>query len=298
MPGVTDPVRAGEEIVIAGRRFGAGVPVVVWSEPGGYDGYRETAFFARTPGAAAARYDGRPGLEPGATPESVARVVDQVVVHYDAVGTSRGCFRVLHDLRGLSCHFLIDLDGTVYQTLDVRERAWHATRANDRSVGVELANVGAFAPEDADALDAWYTPGPSGSGVVTLPASLGDGGVRTAGFVARPARSARFEGVINGHRLVAYDLTEEQYRSLIALVVTLRGALPGIEARVPRGPDGRVADGVLTDEQFASFRGVLGHQHVQANKVDPGPAFDWERVDREIRRGQGEHGGMEPPAAR
>ena len=46
----------------------------------------------------------------------------------------------------LSCHFLIDVCGTVYQTLDVVERAWHATSANDSSVGVELAADGAFSP--------------------------------------------------------------------------------------------------------------------------------------------------------
>lgn len=30
------------------------------------------------------------------------------------------------------------------QTLDVKERAWHATTANDRSVGVEMCNIGAL----------------------------------------------------------------------------------------------------------------------------------------------------------
>jgi N-acetyl-anhydromuramyl-L-alanine amidase AmpD len=39
-----------------------------------------------------------------------------------------------------------------------------------------------------------------------------------------------------------------------------------------------VADSVLSDDEFGSFAGVLGHYHVQDNKVDPGPAFDWERV--------------------
>ena len=35
------------------------------------------------------------------------RVVDQVVFHYDAAGTSRECFRILHDEAGLSAHFHI-----------------------------------------------------------------------------------------------------------------------------------------------------------------------------------------------
>jgi len=37
------------------------------------------------------------------------------------------CFKVLHDHRDLSVHFMLDLDGTIYQTLDLKERAWHAT---------------------------------------------------------------------------------------------------------------------------------------------------------------------------
>ena len=64
--------------------------------------------------------------------------VDQVVLHYDAAGTSRRCFEILHDVRGLSCHLLLDVDGTVRQTLDLALRARHATVANDRSVGIEI----------------------------------------------------------------------------------------------------------------------------------------------------------------
>jgi N-acetyl-anhydromuramyl-L-alanine amidase AmpD len=37
-----------------------------------------------------------------------------------------------------------------------------------------------------------------------------------------------------------------------------------------------VIDRTLSDEQWASFGGILGHYHVQANKTDPGPAMDWE----------------------
>jgi N-acetyl-anhydromuramyl-L-alanine amidase AmpD len=39
----------------------------------------------------------------------------------------------------------------------------------------------------------------------------------------------------------------------------------------------------LTDEEEAAFQGVLGHHHLQADKRDPGPAFDWERFLRAAR---------------
>jgi N-acetyl-anhydromuramyl-L-alanine amidase AmpD len=41
----------------------------------------------------------------------------------------------------VSAHFVIDRDGTVYQLLDIRETAWHASQANAHSVGIEHAAV-------------------------------------------------------------------------------------------------------------------------------------------------------------
>lgn len=74
----------------------------------------------------------------------LAETVDQFVIHYDACGLSQTCFDLLQDQRDLSVHFMLDLDGTIYQTLDVKERAWHATIANTRAIGIEIANVGAY----------------------------------------------------------------------------------------------------------------------------------------------------------
>src|SRR5205823_13786697 len=119
--------------------------------------------------------------------------IDQLVYHYDQCGTSRQCFRVLHDLRGLSCHFLLDLDGTIYQTLDVKERAWHATTSNDRSVGIEIANVGAYRPNDTKRLDEWYLYHKEEPGKMRIVLSEGakPEWLRAPGFVARPARNER-----------------------------------------------------------------------------------------------------------
>ena len=69
---------------------------------------------------------------------------------------------MLHDVRGLSVHFMLDLDGTIYQTLDVKEQAWHATIANGRSIGIEIANIGAYPSRRTGPLDRWYQPGQGG----------------------------------------------------------------------------------------------------------------------------------------
>src|ERR1043165_2164691 len=100
----------------------------------------------------------------------------QFVIHYDAAGTSRQCFKVLHDLRDLSVHFMLDLDGTIYQTLDAKERAWHATSSNSRSVGIEIASPGAYPVNSTRALDGWYSR-EDGRVRINIPRQLGDGGI-------------------------------------------------------------------------------------------------------------------------
>ena len=45
--------------------------------------------------------------------------------------------------RGISVHFAIDNDGTIYQFMDCNHIAWHAgsSKWNNNSVGVEIANA-------------------------------------------------------------------------------------------------------------------------------------------------------------
>jgi N-acetylmuramoyl-L-alanine amidase len=296
--------RRGDEIMIAGQLYHTGAPVVLWTDAGGYDGYRverrfvpgDQASWEASKGALESpnRYDTRRrGLSEaelervrggGWDLPTLQRVVDQFVIHYDVCGTSRTCFRVLHDQRGLSVHFLVDIDGTIYQTLDVKERAWHATTSNHRSVGIEIANIGAYPPDKAQILERWYGKGDDGRVRITLPGHLGDGGVRTPGFVGRPARSEPVAGEIQGQRLIQYDLTPQQYDSLIRLTATLCTVLPEIRCDYPRDPSRRLITTKLPDAELESYRGLIGHYHIQANKIDPGPAFDWDRVVKGAQR--------------
>jgi N-acetyl-anhydromuramyl-L-alanine amidase AmpD len=290
--------RAGDEIVVCGRYFHTGAPVVLWSDPGGYDAYRVERRFAplaessweasagalKTPNRYGQRTAGLSDEEIEHTRSgnwdlpTLQRHVDQFVIHYDAAGTSRSCFRALHDVRDLSVHFMLDIDGTIYQTLDVKERAWHATIANDRSVGIEIANIGAFGVGEKDAFARWYGRDPSGREIIAIPPDLDGGGVRTAGFVGRPARDEMVVGEVQGQQYRQWDLTPEQYDSLIRLTATLCTVLPEIRCDYPRDEQGRVITRTLTPDEFEHFHGVLGHFHIQQNKIDPGPAFQWERV--------------------
>ena len=161
----------GQEIVACGRRFHVGAPVVLWDEAPGYDASSEHARFGPDregpdapkgpryqPGRKERGDGGAVLVEPDSVDlERLREVVDQFVLHYDVCGVSQSCFRVLHDERNLSVQFLLDLDGTIYQTLDLRDEAWHATKANPRSIGVEIANLGAYPPGKTKPLDEAYS---------------------------------------------------------------------------------------------------------------------------------------------
>lgn len=264
-PAVAAAVR-GEEIIAAGLRFPAGTRIVTWLEPDGYNAYKGTA--AITPRAKLEKErNDFPALQ---------RTIDQFVLHYDGAGLSRVCFSVLQQ-RKLSVHFLLDVDGTIYQTLDLQERAAHATIANDRSIGIEIANPGAYPPAEAAKLAEWYKRDRKGGTRLTVPARFRNLGIRTPNFVARPARPERISGKLQNLALVQYDFTPEQYAALAKLTAALCRVFPRLRCDYPNDPQGRLLARQLSEKEWENYRGVLGHFHVQANKVDPGPAFQWQK---------------------
>jgi N-acetylmuramoyl-L-alanine amidase len=305
--------RRGTEIMVCGQLFDIDTPVVLWTDPGGYDAYRTeyrwpngsptatqpSTRAASRPATRPANYSSRVGLLSGDEAKRVQggnwpldllrEKVDQFVIHYDVCGTSRQCFFVLHDDRNLSVHFMLDLDGTIYQTLDLKERAWHATISNTRSIGIEIANMGAYRNAESLApLEQWYAKDEDGKTRITIPERLGDGGLRNPGTY-RPDRNDLITGTINGVEYRQYDLTPQQYHALAKLSAGLSDIFPKIKLTVPRDDDGKVTDHFLDPDTFSNYTGLLGHWHVQKNKQDPGPAFQWDRVLSEAKgykRGQ------------
>lgn len=259
--------RRGEEVVVAGRYFPAGTRVVTWLDAGGYNLYQ------RPPGTPE-NHEPRRALA-GVTSRRVElkrlqAAVDQLVLHYDNTGSSKVTFGVLQR-RGLSAHFLIDVDGTIYQTLDLRERGWHATIANERSIGIEIAQIGAFPPAEAATLTRRYESDPAG-------------GVRLKSHLSgnfRPLRPELIRGEIQGRDLMQYDFTPEQYTALAHLAAALNRVFPKLRLDTPRDADGQIPTRKLDEKTYATFTGLLGHYHIQENKIDPGPAFQWEKLIRE-----------------
>jgi N-acetylmuramoyl-L-alanine amidase len=74
-----------------------------------------------------------------------------VVIHHTSDRTAEEALRVLGDReRQVSAHYLVGRDGTVWQLVDEKRRAWHAgvsrwggsPDVNSRSIGIELDNDG------------------------------------------------------------------------------------------------------------------------------------------------------------
>ena len=332
--------REGDEIVIGGQYVHTGTPVVLWTDPKGFDltglsrgtirkrvgtTMPTTTAIATTEPWDDALGETRIVRGPHVPLDVLRENVDQFVLHFDACGVSRECFRVLKSRR-LSVQFMCDLDGVIYQTVDAGEASQHATKANTRSIGCEVANVGTF---DADGplpprIRDWYAA--EGEGVrITIPAKFGDP-LLTKNFVARPARPRPVTGVVHGKRARQYDFTAPQYRALAQLAASLCTTLPKIQPDAPRFRQGvetgdrfrllptNDADGrplveitpgdpttrpdalatpdqpgpviahALASAQYAAFQGIVGHYHVQTNKDDPGPAFQWEPLVEQVRK--------------
>tara|TARA_R110002020_G_scaffold293797_2_gene509530 strand:- start:127 stop:1044 length:918 start_codon:yes stop_codon:yes gene_type:complete len=94
--------------------------VVLWNEPGG---------LKIKPG----RYYDNTGKK--------ERVPLMFVNHWDVCLSAASCTKILNE-RGVSVHFCLDNDGTIYQILDTQHGAWHCGKygGNKKGIGIEISN--------------------------------------------------------------------------------------------------------------------------------------------------------------
>ncbi|MDZ7628045.1 MAG: N-acetylmuramoyl-L-alanine amidase [Parvularculaceae bacterium] len=79
------------------------------------------------------------------------RPVDMIVLHYTGMLSGAEALGRLTDAGSkVSCHYLVEEDGTIYVLVPEGKRAWHAgvsfwrgdTETNARSIGIEIVNPG------------------------------------------------------------------------------------------------------------------------------------------------------------
>jgi len=249
------------KVIVAGTAFEIDAPVINFRDDPSIDAHREVCLGSSRPCKNGAipfspkllrerthRYWYRPQLrqyKKRPPLDATLAVVRQFVIHHDGCPTARVCFNVLHNERGLSCHFLIDNDGTILQTLDVAFMGFHAAGLNANSIGVELCNRG-----NARKHPNYYR---------------GKGGVEK-----RDERAC----TVHGHTYWAYDYTAAQYDTFTRLARGLRRILPNLPTEYPQSSPGQQSWGLL--ERVKSFTGYLGHYHITRQKWDPGP-FDFKK---------------------
>ncbi|HKA86130.1 MAG TPA: N-acetylmuramoyl-L-alanine amidase [Haliangiales bacterium] len=183
----------------------------------------------------------------------------QFVIHLDGCINADSCWDVLQNERGLSCHFILDNDGTLYQTLDLIDCAYHAAGLNETSIGIEICNRG----------DAKY-----------------EGDYARANLKPREVVTCN----IHGEKYVALDFTKEQYATMDELAKVFAKVLPGIAINQPKGGDGGALWTTIIDERTDPtgqrlrelYTGYLGHYHITKQKWDPGP-FDFTKFLTKMR---------------
>lgn len=76
---------------------------------------------------------------------------DMIILHYTGMPTEQGAIDWLCAAESeVSSHYVVNMDGAIYQLVPERLRAWHAGKShwkgesdiNSRSVGIEIANPG------------------------------------------------------------------------------------------------------------------------------------------------------------
>ena len=210
------------------------------------------------------------------------QAVDQFVIHYDVAAhlselLPPKCSTTSAGLAERAAHARPRRHDSTRRSI-LKEGAWHATIANGRSVGIEIANMGAVPKrETGEHFGRWYKK-EDGQTVITIPGGVEKSGLRDKTTVLKPSRPELVSGPIHGTTYEQYDLTPQQYASLIKLTAALHKTFPKIKLDYPRGADGKLLLTDLSDDDYKTYEGVLGHYHVQANKQDPGPAFQWDKV--------------------
>ena len=175
----------------------------------------------------------------GFSPYFSKRDVNMFVNHWDVCLNSDSCARVLNK-RGISVHFCIDNDGTIYQMVDMNHACWHAgsKKWNHSSIGVEISN--AYYPK----YQSWY---------------------ERNGFGERPIIENES---CHGRSMKPFTgFYPIQIQALQALWEACHNGL-GIPYKCPTDKEGNTLKKVSTSAAANRFKGFVSHYHLTRGKID------------------------------
>ena len=174
----------------------------------------------------------------------------QFVNHWDVCLSSKSCQRVL-DRRGISVHFLIDNDGTIYQTGDLQHIFWHAgsSKINAKSIGVEISNAYDLKWQS------WYVKN---------------------GFGERPVVT---DAYVHGKKLRDHlGFYPVQIEALKALWKAIH-----LACDIPlETPTGAAKNAYTATVSSGKFKGFVSHYHITKRKIDCG-GLDIEKLLEDLK---------------
>jgi len=195
--------------------------VILWDEEDGFKSQKGTY----------TDYSGKTDREP-----------TMFVNHWDVCLSSESCAKVLNK-RGISVHFLIDNDGTIFQMLDTQHKAWHAgipryEGGNSKGIGVEISNAYYLKYQD------WYV---------------------RRGFGKRPVQE---HGYVHGQTLDPFtDFYPIQLDALKALWQAIHLGV-GIPLVYPKNSEGHIETGIHRECERGTFHGICNHYNFIKSKID------------------------------
>jgi hypothetical protein len=177
----------------------------------------------------------------------------QVVTHFDVCLSAASCKRVL-EKKGISSHFVIDNDGTIYQMVDPAYTAWHAGNrgANKRSVGIDISN-------------AYYV-------------KYNKTYKKRTHFLRPILRNIKVHGVNIKKCLGFYDVQLEAYKVLVKTLCEFYD----IPQECPVDDTGKLIRKVSKDAKTGKFKGVVCHYHLTRGKIDC-VNLELEKIMEEVR---------------
>jgi len=184
---------------------------------------------------------------------------NKIVLHWDVALSSAAAWQTMLP-KNQSTHFMIDADGTIYQTLDIGLDAHHTENHNSGTIGIEINNP-------------YFT--------------------RHNKYI-ETKRPLHREIVPNGNKRQEHlGFTELQVESVCSLVKALlkitdiKAVVPGANTNIegfkfkfPLDESGIPSVAVLKDDH--NWRGVCGHYHLQKDKIDPGTQLWPHLIERGI----------------
>lgn len=187
--------------------------VVLWTDEGGYE-CKEGTYSS---------YAGKPDRKP-----------HYFVNHWDVCKSTKSMAKVIAK-RGISIHFGIDLDGTIYQLLDTQHAAWQAGKRlwNHDSIGVEICNPYYEKYQDKD-----------------------------------NPRPVIKDGEVHGTKMKPFmGFYPVQIEALTALWAAIHEAT-GIPLEVPLEDNGEQVKGVDSRCEASKFSGFINHYNLTRRKID------------------------------